>query len=443
MTALRTLKSHMAGCLQTAMASRTLRTVSIFAGGNLIATALAIVGSVVQARYVGPEEMGVFRTFSIVVGYLSFLHLGTVDGLQRQLPCLLGSGRRDAAERAASASLAWTLLVSALGGIAFLGLALVDALHGRWMHACGWIAHTPVLFAALYGVGLGTTYRTGGDFARLSTINMAQAVVGTLLLPLVPPLRYVGLCLRLFLVSLFGAALLQRSCPFPIRRGFGVKDLWGVVRVGLPLSVVGYLATSFWWSLESSLVFRHLGVEALGLFTVVVLFRQTACQLLLNVNQVYMPRIAEQFGRSGRITDCVRLSVKPTLLAALATLPLMAIGWALAPAAIRLAMPKYADAIAAVQWTLPMMLVFVLRLPLYSLQASGRYVDHGVSVVCGIVCFVAAAIIAFQWDGGLVGIVLASTAGHVAQNAVSYVFIFLQMHREQTASAAMATGGIS
>ncbi|MCE5266742.1 MAG: hypothetical protein LLG00_02515 [Planctomycetaceae bacterium] len=430
------LSLQLPGRLRAAMASRTLRTISVFAGGNLVATALGVIGSVIQARYIGPEEMGVFRTFSIVVGYLSFLHLGTVDGLQRQLPYLMGRGNRDAAERVASASLAWTLLVSVVGAVAFLGLALWEALHGRWMNACGWVAYMPAVFAGLYGVGLGTAYRTGGDFARLSTINMAQAVLGTLLLPLLPPLRYFGLCLRIFLVSSFSTVLLHRSCPFGIRRGFGLKDLWGVLRVGFPLSVVGYVATSFWWSLESSIVLRYFGIEALGLFAVVVLFRQTVCQLVLNVNQVYMPRIAAQYGCSGRITECFRLSVKPMAMSALATLPLMAIGWMLVPTAVRLATPKYADAITAMQWTLPMMLVLVLRLPVYSLQASGQYVEHGISVACGIGSFAAAAVVAVRCGGGLVGIVVASTVGHVAQNVASYVFVYLRMRREQQAAAA-------
>ena len=374
--------------------SKTLRVVSIFVGGNLVATALGVIGATLQVRYVGPAEMGMFRTFTIVVGYLSFLHLGTIDGLQRQLPCLIGSGRRDRAETAAGAGLAWNMLASATCALVLLGLAIADGINGRWKYCCGWIAHIPLLVSGLYGLSLGTTYRAGGDFARLSMADVAQSVLGLALLPFVAAWQYYGVCIRAFFSFILKTALLHRLRPMrvPYRLRFG--DLWGLLRIGLPLSLIGYIATSFWWSLEGSIVLRWFGVEALGLFSVVVLFRQTVCQLVLNVNQIYMPRIAEQFGRSGQIGDCLRLSVKPTVLTALAALAMMAAGWALIPPAVRIAIPKYAGAVSAMQWTLPMMLVLVLRLPLYVLQAAGLYAEHGTSVACGILSFCGAAAVA-------------------------------------------------
>ncbi len=426
----RTLTTQVFVRMRTAMRSRTLRIISVFAGGNLLATVLTVFGSIIQARFVGPEEMGIFRTFSLVVGYLSFLHLGTIDGLQRQLPYLIGSGNRSRAERAASASLAWTLLASTVCAAAFLGLALWEALHCRWMGCCGWLAHAPVVLLSLYGMGLGTTYRTSGDFARLSVTNVGQATLGVLLLPVLPWLSYYGVCLRTSLVAAFHVVLLQRFRPLRMRLRLRFRDLWSVLKIGLPLSLVGYVATSFWLSVEGSIVLRYFGTEALGLFSVVVMFRFTTCQLVQNVNQFYMPKIAEQFGRSGRTADCLRLATKPMLLAGLATLPMIALGWLLVSPAVSLAIPKYVAAIPAMQWSLPMMLVLVFNLPLYVLNASGRCLEYGLSVAAGLLCFCVAAAVAAR-GGGLVGIVLASTFGHVVQTVAAYALIHIRTRSEE------------
>lgn len=93
--------------LRSLYKSKTVHTIAVITSGNLIATVIGAVGSVVQVRYVVPEDMGILRTFAILVGYLTFLHLGVFDGLQREIPYQLGRGNGTKAEEAASACLVW------------------------------------------------------------------------------------------------------------------------------------------------------------------------------------------------------------------------------------------------------------------------------------------------------------------------------------------------
>ncbi len=104
--------------------SKTIHTIAVFATGNMVAMLLGVVGSLVQARYVVPEDMGVLRTFGIIMGYLTFLHLGVFDGLQREIPLQLGRGNQAKAERAASACLAWITFISLANSALFLALAV-------------------------------------------------------------------------------------------------------------------------------------------------------------------------------------------------------------------------------------------------------------------------------------------------------------------------------
>jgi hypothetical protein len=53
------------------------------------------VGGILVARFIGPEINGQFRLFTIPLMYLTFLHLGTFDGLHRQIPFFIGRQQSD------------------------------------------------------------------------------------------------------------------------------------------------------------------------------------------------------------------------------------------------------------------------------------------------------------------------------------------------------------
>ena len=153
----------------------------------MVAMLLGLIGSLVQARYVAPEDMGVFRSFGIIAGYLTFL--GTLASStvcsERSLsnwvaetrPRLTGLPPR-----------AWfrIVFISTLCGAVFLALCVKAAWRDHWMRLCGWLGYLPVIAGTFYGGYLGTTFRTGQQFVRFSNANVLQAVAGTLLLPLLP-----------------------------------------------------------------------------------------------------------------------------------------------------------------------------------------------------------------------------------------------------------------
>ena len=198
--------------------SKTIRVVSAFAGGNLVGAALLGAGTLVQARFVGPEVMGVFQTFAMIMGYLAFLHMGVFDGLQRELPLRLGRGDQEGAERASAACLFWIVLASAACSVGFMALAVLATARGDWISVGGWLCSIVVVTSTLYGGYLIATYRTTHHFVRLSTINMVKGVVSTLALAPLPWLLYYGVCLRSAVGPIVHTFVLHRERPMPVRR---------------------------------------------------------------------------------------------------------------------------------------------------------------------------------------------------------------------------------
>ncbi len=397
--------------------SKTVRTVAAFTTGNTVAMALGMAGSLVQAHYVGPEDWGVFLTFGVVAGYLTFFHLGVFDGLQREIPIQLGRGNPAKAERAASACLTWITFISLVGVALFLGLALQAACSDdkqHWMRFWGWLTYTPGIIAMFYGGYLNTTFRTGQQFVALSKTSVIQSVAGTATLPLLPFLGYYGVCLRTAASSVAGLFFLHRWRPMRVRPRFDWPDFWEVIRIGLPLSGIGYIYTALWSSVEGTLVLMWFGDKQLGLFAFAVFVRTTVAQLAQNMNQVLSVKVYEQYGRTHRVEDCLRLILKPLALACLASIPLIAVGWFLLPWVVRFLTPKFVDAILMAQLMLLMLPITFLRLFGSILWATGRRIYCLVPVVAGFLAFVGCSWLLHRLHVGVLSGVLSVAIGSMA-----------------------------
>lgn len=416
--------------------SKTAHTVAVFATGNTVAMLLGVVGGLVQARYVVPEDMGVFRTFGIVAGYLTFLHLGVFDGLQREIPLQLGRGNQAKAEQAASAGLAWIMFASLACGAVFLGLALRAAFYREWMQFWGWLAYAPVIVATFYGGYLGTTFRTGQQFISLSKTSVIQAIAGTLVLPLLPIMGYYGACLRTAVTSGTNLFFLHRWRPLKVRPRLDWPGFREVIRIGLPFSGIGYIYTSLWVSLEGTFVLAWFGVKLLGLYSLAVIVRTMVAQLAQNVNQVMGVKIYEQYGRSGRVGDCVRLIVKPMAFAFLASLPLILVGWFALPSAVSLLIPKYVGAISMMRVMLLAMPITFLSLPVTVLWATGRRIDCFAGVISGFVAFAGLSYLLYRLNVGVLSVLIASMLGQAINILVSYVLILRLALEEKRIPAA-------
>jgi O-antigen/teichoic acid export membrane protein len=403
--------------------SKTAHTIAIFASGNMVAMLLGVVGSLVQARYVGPEDIGVLRYIGIVAGYLTFLHLGVFEGLQREIPFRLARGNRDKAEQAASSCLVWITFVSISCGIVFLSLAFRAAYYREWMQFWGWLAFTPSVVSTFYGGYLGTTFRTGQQFIQFSKASVIQAVTGTLVLPLMPIMGYYGACLRAAVTSISNLFLLHRWRPMRVRLSIDWPSFREVIKIGLPMSGIGYIYTSLWASLEGTFVLEWFGLKALGLFSMAVFIRTIVVQLSQNMNQVLSVKICEQYGRSHCVEDCLLLIVKPIIVAFLASLPLIGVAWLLLPWVVTHLIPNYIDAIQVMQIMLLMMPILFLRLPASILLAAARRMDTFISVITGFLVFVGCSYLFYKLDFGMVSVAIASILGQIVSLLAVYLIV--------------------
>ena len=322
------------------------------AGGNILATGLSMIGGLLQATMVLPGAIGLFRGIGLSQGYAKWLQLGVLNGLNRELPYFVGKNDRRRVEELAATAQAWAIALSALTGGGMLAVAGWYALRGNWEVAAGWATNAVLMFFLFYGTTyLQVTFRTGHDFARLALINVVQNSAALALVVLVWYFKFYGICLRVLISGAVGAAMLYYWRPVRVGPRWNLQHFRHLLLVGLPIFGVGELFT--WWiaTLDGSLVLHYTGTVGMGLYGVVVVTAAATLEMLPAAGGVVLyPRMAEQYGRTERLDDLLRMAVKPTVVVALGMLPIALISWALVGPAVKLVLRNYVAAIPAARW---------------------------------------------------------------------------------------------
>ena len=279
---------------QHATSSTAIQAVVGLTGGSLFATAVGIVGSLVQAHFVAPSVLGYFRTFSIYTGYAFFLNFGLFNAFQRLYPYLRGKGDVQQAVAIAEICQAWTVIVSVFVSVIFASLSFLAAVRGDWPAFGGWVVQIVTIATLVYGGYLAHTFRTSHDFLDVAKGSVLSTFTSTLVLPVFVVYPYVGLVLRSTVGSVANLAYLHLNRPLRVVWRFSIIEWWALVKTGMPLFIAGYGATVLWSVTELSIISRFLGAEAVGLWSVSFMVLEAASKVPQSIVTVYDPRLTER-----------------------------------------------------------------------------------------------------------------------------------------------------
>jgi len=400
---------------------QTIRSVAALLGSNITSSVLTAIGGVLVARFLGPEEAGLFRAFTIPLTYLMFLHLGTWDGLWRQIPYYVGKDMPDQVDALASAAGAFNLLVSAIVSFGFLCCAVYSLVHHDLYGVFGWLSQAFVGFGFFYGGYLTSTYRTLNHFVILARIQLVQTVLTFGLIFLLPFLKFYGLCTRAAFPSVLAVWFFHRKRPIKIKYRFDTKALGELIKIGFPFCFWGSLYTCFWTATEGALVLSLSGVSALGLFSVAAVMGSAMNALPIAISQVLTPRVVTNLARDGSIRKAnARIGWVTAGLIAFMML-LACAGSFLLDIFVPYFIPKYIAGIPVMKVCLWFPVAQAAFLPINALFATGRPWLYGRSVIAGIIVFPLATYLLLPVIGGLLAVAVGSLLGRAARTIAAYV----------------------
>ena len=411
--------------------------ICVFASGNLLVSVLSALGGIIQARWISPEVMGEFRKYGILTGYFTVFLVVANDGLARQYSYLIGKGDREESERVAAAAKSWYLLSSWLATAVFGVLAALAGLRSDWVAVVGWSTQVVLSWSTLYGAYLGILYRNAHDFKKLTVNMLAGSVTSFALLVAVKFFGFWGLCIKQAAGAWAGLWLTVRNVPLKVRPALDSARLLHLAKIGIPMSLAGYLSTSLWSSTEAFLILKQCGEKALGLVAV-ALFIVGAAQTLTNsIHQVYVPRITQHFGKDDDFVASLRFTLKPTVINFLVSLAIVAATLVCIAPLMRLIIPKYVEAVPSIRLLIWMLPIQALQMPFTLLKANLMYWHLFVPAVAGFLMFMGLAWLA---NGSLTGLIAASLSGRVFVLLASLLMVYVS-HFRNSCRHACASGG--
>ncbi|MCL5734674.1 MAG: lipopolysaccharide biosynthesis protein [Actinobacteria bacterium] len=413
------------------------RSIAYLAGGSLVSTALYALGGLVVGRLVAPATLGLFNGIGLALSYAALLQLGVFSGLSRELPYFIGKGERPTAEKLCAVAQAWAFLVGGSIFLVLLGVGGWELAHGDLWRAAGWFTNAIMAIELLLATYLQVIYRTAHDFARVAFIRVIQQGSLLVLLVLVIPLNFYGLCLRVLLAGALNVVLLAHWRPVRVTTKWSTLDLKHLLRIGTPIFAVGQILT-YWAVVDQTLVLRLGGTTLMGLYSMAIMVRGAVATLPTAVSQVFFPRMSQKFGEGQSLRELLSGITKPMAVSVAALTPAVLILWWLVGPITRFLLPHYVDAVSAMQWVLPACLLDSFEPGIAILTVARRQLLRLVGIAVGIAAYTVSLVWLIRNGVHLVAFPQAMLVGRAFYVVVCYTFIWQLVRKERESSGVMS-----
>lgn len=372
----------------------SFKQLSTFAIGNVVITIISAIGSILLARWVSPEVFGEFKKYGILPSYASIGLIVIHDALWRQYPYLIGKGDTEEAIRTAASAKWWYLFISYAFSIIILAISLNSLFHGDYRAFVGWIVQICVIWNGIYNAYLVTMYRTSFDFKRLTINNLISNLVSFVFIILVKYFGFWGLCIRTVVQNILIIYLNQKYIPIKVHSKFDKKRLLNLTKMSIPISVPGYLHTSFLTATISVLVLKYFNESSLAIF-ITSSTLVTYCAIIASSIQQYIsPQINQKYGKENSFRECIKLSIKPMVISVVSSFIIYVALFSLIGPIVGNIAPKYFSAVSVIKILSIGIILTSLELPFVSFYTALSYkssiflaVIKTVITIVSIICF--------------------------------------------------------
>ena len=410
---------------------QVIHSVVALLGSNIASAVLTASGGLLVARFIGPEVTGSFRAYTIPLTYMIFLHLGTWDGLWRQIPFYVGKEMPEQIELLASTAGYFNILVSIVVSFGFFCCAAYGLVHHDLQSFFGWFSQSLFCWGVFYGGYLTSTYRTLYHFITLARIQVSQIILAFGIVFSLPFLGFYGLCARVAFPTILALWFYHRYRPLKVIYRLDRKTLLELLKIGFPFSFWGTLSTSFWSASESVLVLSLSGVSALGLFTVATVIGGAVNSLPLAIWQVLTPRVVSAYARDGSVRNANERVMWVSAGLTGFMILIACAGSFMLEILVPLFIPKYVAGIPVMKVCLWFPVIQAAFLPINTLFATGRPWLFGRCVLAGIVVFPLTTYLLLPVTGGVLAVAVGSLLGHTARTIAAYVDL-INLTRQET-----------
>lgn len=330
----------------------------LFSISTVSSQASRFIVALIVARWVGPEQYGIWNALQPLLAYSVIVFCGIPNGLNREIPFLTGKGETAEVQKLINFSLLFVIGVSCLFGIIIMLTSFLSGIPNSFkspLRGVGFLFMTMNMYV-LFQFLLKSHIR----FRAMS----AQQLIFTFLYPAMTLIcAFWGGISGFILGQTFSAfimvLIIYRIAPFPIRIEFSWNHFKKLTKIGMPLMGAGVLY-GLLTTVDRWVILANLGVDDLGQYTVAILVFGILSVIPIVISQQMYPRMAFRYGETGDSISLLPMIAKQSFSAFGVTLPIIIIAYLLVPYFVTTFMPQYSQGILPSR----ILLIGLLFLPL-------------------------------------------------------------------------------
>lgn len=373
---------------------RQHKTLSSGINYSAASTATSIIGmlvSILCMHFIGPEEMGIWQSVSIVTPYFTFLQLGIQSGLNVDLPILLGNGNTKKAEDYISTALFCSLAVTST-------ILIISIISITWFIVTSDSIKQIIAAAGMFLTAINESvtihliarFRSARSFNILAKILWAQALAMLLLIILVLKYGLIGLIGYTIAYSTLKTILMVNFMPFKtIKPKFNIRVFKYLFRLGIIMMGFGQVR-NFAQSFPKWLILLLGGTTSVGLFSPALAVVSVMAIVPSQITQFFQPQMAYKYGQTGDASSIWIYSKKSMLYIPLIALPISGLMFFVEPWLISTLFPKYIESIVPIQIITIggiFSMSFITHNTLYNIKAYREAVIYSFIELLGYIAF--------------------------------------------------------
>ena len=306
--------------------------------------------SLLNMRWLGPSELGVWQSLCIVNAYIPFLQLGVQSALNVELPLLLGKSEDEKAKTFIANSLSLSIAVTTL--IACFGVISTFIVWSKGLginYILGVIAVTALNVANSIAYHFIARYRSSMSFDILSRIIRIQLFVAIGCIPMIYYFGFWGLLIYSSVPHLVYALLLLKKSPFNEVKPYITKsDMGYLTKRGIVLMLYGQTSTAI-KTLPQWFLLQFGGTVFVGLFSPALAIGNVLNLIPSQLSQFIVPQMGYKYAQTGQAKELWPLVKRILIFMPMVILPFSVALYFSLPWLISTMFPKYIDAISAMQ----------------------------------------------------------------------------------------------
>lgn len=409
--------------------SESKKTALFFSVSSSIKTIGSIIGGIIVIKWIDPEKIGLWQSLMIASPYVFIFQFGIMNGLNRELPFLMGSGKEEEANNLASSAQSYAFIIMGIVFVLGVGVCFFHWIINGFqpLFQFSLLGVTIIISLGFYHNYLAVTFRAEKAFKRLAKVYLIQFFVILLSLFFVYYQNYYGLIIYYVLCEISLTLLMHSVRPVVVKPKFNIIYLKKLVKVGLPIFSMGYLQ-QISKSFSRLLLIYSGGTISVGLYAPATAISNAIIMLPNILSQYMYPKMSFIYGKT-KDTILLWNLVKKITISFLIISSIIAIPmWYIIPYIIEDFFPKYSNGILPAQLSLISVVFSGTMISTNSLYSIKAYKEMLIITITKLLAFFGFPFICIYFYEPLIGVALGNVFASILTFIISlwimYVVLF-------------------